>query len=177
MLDEKLKLLISSNNIDIEIFQGRIYKTLLLSVFEVICLKMKDSKIRQEILSEIHKSYNYTDTVKDIIFKYTGCIVSSYESEMIFDWLVAYFRKDGKRKVYSKNFRVKLLTNQDNKCKICGKNISIHDSELDHIIPWDFVGDELNDNLQMLCNTCNERKGRNIEFQLKMLLINQKQLG
>lgn len=167
-----LEKLISRNNIDIEKFQQDIYITLLLNIFEVICLKMKDLSIRQNILSEFRKSCNHENTVKDIVLKYTGCKVSSNESRIIGNWIIAYFRKNGKRKTYDKKIRKKLLEDQGDKCKICGKNIFIDDSELDHIIPWDFVGDELEDNLQMLCCNCNERKGRNIDFQLKMLLVN-----
>lgn len=176
MFGEELKALINRNEIDIETFKESIYNTLLLSIFEVLCLKMKDSNIKQEILSSFHKSQNYINTVENIVFKFTGCLISQSECEIISKWLIAYFRKDGRRKVYTKDFKISLLTNQSNKCKICGKDISYCDSELDHIIPWDFVGDELENNLQMLCNTCNARKGRSIEFQLKMLLINQNHL-
>lgn len=171
-MNENLRLLIHRNKIDEKVFEENIYNTLLLSVFEIICLKMKDNSIRQDILSLFHTSKDYIKTVENIIKKYTGCIISEEESKIIFNWLVAYFRKNGKRKDYGKIFKEEMLKKQNYRCKICGKSIEYKDSELDHIIPWDFVGDELDDNLQMLCNDCNERKGRSIDFQFKMLLIN-----
>jgi len=173
MFDDKLKTLINRNNIEMNTLSESVYNTLLLSIFENICLKMKNANIKQDILSSFHKSRDYIKTVENIVFKFTGCLVSKSECETISKWIIAYFRKSGSRKLYTKDFKLNLLTNQDNECKICGKNILYCDSELDHIIPWDFVGDELENNLQMLCNTCNERKGRNIEFQFKMLLIKQ----
>lgn len=173
MFGEELDLLISRNKIDKKSFQEKIYNTLLLSIFEMICLKMKNSNVRQEILTTFHKSQNHINTVEYIVLKYTGCFISESESEILSKWLIAYFRKDGRRKNYEKSFKMQLLSNQKNKCKICGIDIKYCNSELDHIIPWDFVGDELENNLQMLCNTCNERKGRSVHFQLKMLLVNQ----
>lgn len=171
-MNENLRLLIHRNKIDEKQFEQNIYDTLLLSVFENICLKMKNDNIRQEVLSLFHTSKNYIKTVEIIIKKYTGCIISEEESKIIFKWLIAYFRKNERRRNYCKAFKIEMLKKQNYKCKICGKNIEYSNSELDHIIPWDFVGDELEDNLQMLCNECNERKGRSIDFEFKMLLIN-----
>lgn len=172
MLNEELKSLIIRNEIDIDLFQKEVYTSLLLSVFENICLKMNDKNIRQDILSEFHRSYNHIDTTENIVLTYTGSRLSRCECEKIFDWLVAYFRKSTTRRIYSKDFKMKLLAIQNNKCMTCGKIISYNDSELDHIIPWHYVGDELENNLQMLCSNCNERKGKSINFKLKMLLIN-----
>lgn len=176
MSSNKLKNLLMNNNINLKEFDEVIYNTLLVSIFEDICLKMKNPIIRQKILSRFHKTDDHVKLTEKIILKYTGSIVSKDESKIILKWLIAYFRKGDVRKSYNKDLKQGILLEQDNRCKICGRETSICDSELDHVIPWVLVGDELEDNLQVLCNTCNERKGKNIGFQLKMLLISYKNI-
>ncbi|MBR5553923.1 MAG: HNH endonuclease [Clostridia bacterium] len=51
--------------------------------------------------------------------------------------------------------------------------MSSRTSHLDHIIPWDYVGDNLSDNYQMLCEICNTRKGTSTYFEISMLLLNK----
>ena len=70
--------------------------------------------------------------------------------------------------------RYSLLDKQNNKCNICNHNINISNAELDHIVPWTLVGDELGiSNLQMLCKDCNRRKSKNSAYNLKMFLVNK----
>ena len=56
---------------------------------------------------------------------------------------------------------------------ICGEPLGpvmakIH---VDHIIPWKLVGDELNDNYQALCETCNECKSARTDYIFKALSV------
>ena len=85
----------------------------------------------------------------------------------------AFFRTGDPRKKYDDDFREALTQKQNNKCAVCGKNISSRTSHLDHIIPWDYVGDNLSDNYQMLCEICNTRKGTSTYFEISMLLLNK----
>lgn len=50
---------------------------------------------------------------------------------------------------------------QQHKCAICGKTFEFEKMHGDHIIPWSKGGHTTPDNLQMLCTTCNLRKGAN----------------
>ena len=172
MLD-KLELLITRNNINKEILEKNIYDTLLFTIFEIVCLMMKDDIVKKNILSKFHASKDYLNLVKKIVFEYTGCRISDTESEIMEEWFIAYFRKNNIRKKYDIVVRKKLILEQHNRCALCKKEIELSDSHLDHIIPWDFVGDELENNLQILCPNCNERKCRRVDFQLKMLIINK----
>lgn len=62
-----------------------------------------------------------------------------------------------------------LLITQNHKCAIC--NIMINESApADHIVPFKYVGDELSDNIQMLCKKCNEKKSDSIDYQIRFLL-------
>lgn len=55
-----------------------------------------------------------------------------------------------KKKVYKK---------QNGKCNVCKKEFSLEEMEGDHIIPWCEGGHTTEDNCQMLCKTCNRKKG------------------
>jgi len=68
--------------------------------------------------------------------------------------------------------KMDLLSQQKYICPYCKEKISIKNSHLDHIVPWEYVGDELSGNYQMLCSRCNERKGASPLFELSMLLYN-----
>ena len=53
------------------------------------------------------------------------------------------------------------------KCAICNCEIDENSSHLDHIVPFKMVGDELENNLQLLCGECNLSKSGSINFYLK----------
>lgn len=84
-------------------------------------------------------------------------------------WLLAFFRKKDYRVIYPQKIRTDLLHQQHCHCAICNELITDH-AELDHIIPWKYVGDELDNNLQLLCFTCNRSKKASPLYQLQMLL-------
>lgn len=52
-----------------------------------------------------------------------------------------------------------------------GKKISsLHDDcHIDHVIPFSYTGDELNDNYQVLCSSCNEKKGNKVSFLTQLI--------
>ena len=81
----------------------------------------------------------------------------------------AFLNKSSFRKVIDDSIRIKLLNQQNYKCAFCGKKIDIN-SHADHIVPFKYVGDELENNLQMLCSNCNEKKNDSIDYQIRYLL-------
>ena len=44
-------------------------------------------------------------------------------------------------------------------CPACGKSCDLKDMEADHIIPWSKGGKTVEENCQMLCQSCNSSKG------------------
>lgn len=174
MILTKLNDLLQRNDVSIVDLNGAIYKTIILSVFETICIQMKNKEIRQKVLSNMRNSRNQLLYVEQLAIEMSGCTLSQEESKELLDWLIAYFRKNNTRIKYPLNMRKEMLKKQMDSCNICKIKINLKSSELDHIIPWDFVGDELQNNLQLLCCNCNERKGRRIHFQLNMFLINHR---
>ncbi len=61
-----------------------------------------------------------------------------------------------RRKTVSERIRNKIFKRDKRKCKHCG---STKDLCLDHIIPFALNGKTTEDNLQVLCKTCNGEKG------------------
>lgn len=47
-------------------------------------------------------------------------------------------------------------------CRICGKEVSFDEVEIDHIIPWSEGGTTTVNNGQLVCQTCNRSKGNRI---------------
>ena len=80
-----------------------------------------------------------------------------------------FFRRDDVRVTYPDIVRKRLTQKQNGKCAICGQAIT-HKSDLDHIIPWMYVGDALADNLQILCRECNSKKRASLIYPLQVLL-------
>lgn len=46
-----------------------------------------------------------------------------------------------------------------NDCRYCGKQLNIRTIACDHIIPLSKGGPSIKENLQLICRTCNTRKG------------------
>ena len=49
---------------------------------------------------------------------------------------------------------------QGGKCGMCGKSFAYEEMHGDHKTPWSKGGHTMPDNLQMLCRTCNLKKGK-----------------
>lgn len=54
----------------------------------------------------------------------------------------------------------RVLARYDRCCAACGSDDR---PEVDHIVPWVISHDDSEDNLQVLCFTCNRRKGPKLE--------------
>ena len=107
----------------------------------------------------------------DTIISQFSCRHYLEEAERISKYLFAHMRKDSKRRAMHSDKKAEILSKQGNCCRICDKKLTIVDSELDHIIPWELVGDGLGEeNNQMICKDCNRRKSNRLDYLLCRLL-------
>ena len=173
MYQEKIIELISLNGIDDNEFHEKLFRTLLLGVFETICKEMKRQNKKQEEKETFRKHKDKIVASKLIVRKYAGCQLNEEGYALLANLLTAHFRTGDSRKKYDDAFRAKLLGQQKGICAICKKQISAQHAHIDHIVPWEYVGDLLEDNYQMLCETCNERKGSTTYFEFSRLLLNR----
>jgi 5-methylcytosine-specific restriction endonuclease McrA len=164
--------LLARNKVDIEIFNDLSYTSLLISLLEVIINQAEVNGDELKIKKRVMSSENKEITVQNLVRELTNCEISVKESSIILEYLIAYFNKSSTRKPVSTEERIKILKMQANKCSLCTKQIDISNVEIDHIIPFKYVGDELGGgNLQGLCRECNRKKSRSINFNLRMFLI------
>lgn len=173
MFKQKTEELLRLNAISEDLFHQKLHRTLLLGVFEVICKEMKKQNTKTAEKERFRKYKDKTVPTKKIVKQYSGCELSGDDYEEMAALLAAHFRTGDPRKKYDDAYREQLTLKQNGQCAICKTAISAKGSHLDHIVPWDYVGDNLENNYQILCETCNERKGKAAYFEFSMLLLNK----
>ncbi len=177
MIEEKalaIDDLLERNGITKDFFMNETYKCMLISIFETIVSEMTEDNVKKELKKRYLCSANKIITTQKIVYEKTLCKLNYEESKILYKYLYAYFTKKNLRKKYDYSVRYGLINKQNGKCNICNHQIDIFTSELDHIVPWTMVGDELGtSNLQMLCKDCNRRKSKNSAYNLKMFLVNK----
>ena len=174
MYRSKVSNLLVLNEIDDLEFHTKLFRTLLLGVFETICKEMKKQNVKN---LEKEKFRNLNDKVvatKLLVKKYAGCQLDEEGYNFMKDLLSAHFRTGDARKRFDAPYRELLTKQQHGLCAICKCPVTAQTAHLDHIIPWEYVGDTLECNYQMLCETCNERKGSATYFEFSMLLLNKR---
>lgn len=60
-----------------------------------------------------------------------------------------------------KEIRERIIKEHGGKCAICGATMHL---EIDHIIPVSKGGRENESNMQVLCRSCNSKKGNSIDY-------------
>ena len=104
--------------------------------------------------------------------KHTDCDLSQKDSIAMLEWFEANFHKLSRRKPISNEIRKDLVLKQKNCCAVCGELFGNDPSKIhiDHIVPWKLVGDELKNNFQALCETCNECKSAKTDYIFKRIM-------
>lgn len=141
----------------------------LLGLFKAFCDNRKTKESQQKYRNIFNRTPDPIMTVKQIILSEFGEEMSDGKARRLYDLMYAFLNKKSYRMNISDECKKKLLIGQNYKCAICGNTISIKD-HADHIVPFKYVGDELSDNLQMLCSDCNLEKNASIDFQIRYLL-------
>lgn len=142
-------------------------KAFWLKHFGDICKKMdSDIKFKARILQLYKESYNEDITTKSIVEKETGYTPDDKYTQIISTWMRAHLRKKNSRNGIPFEIKKELFKKQKGKCVICNCELGVNWSKIhvDHIVPWDLVGDELDDNFQDLCEKCNEEKNASTNY-------------
>ena len=95
--------------------------------------------------------------------------LTNQEAERMSLLIDAFLKKSMYRQNIAKKIKTDLLEKQKYKCRYCNQEIDLA-AHADHIVPFKYVGDELQDNLQMLCEHCNESKNASIDYEIRFLL-------
>ena len=165
--------LFERNGIDDDKISELIHQNILLKIFQqlIMSLEKKGEKLifKKQILACCNINAEILIYKKQIqnLFQIK---LSDAELLQIRKWMNASFTKSNRRVKIADRIKFDILKRQDNKCAICSSPISGNTTAFDHIIPFKFVGDEIEDNLQGLCVLCNKSKGSNpIEFFSRIL--------
>ncbi len=148
-------------------------KTFLLNIFQSICSKANNElDYKKHILTLFRQSTCLTDTIKAIVERECKYELSDEDVEIMLPWFQAYRRKSDKRKSIPLALKQELYKKQNGLCAVCEQKLVKNWSEVhvDHIIPWVLVGDELENNYQVLCETCNKCKNSKIDYIFKKMI-------
>jgi len=176
---DKLDRFISNNKINIQDFKTIIYQSFLLSIFRELYHYLEDEDNKETFKIKIRNANSHSQELSEVRRLICEAIGNVYleteELERILELLKAYLSKSNYRKKLSMDEKRYILQKQNNLCNICGKPICMLTAHIDHVIPFKFVGDELDNNLQGLCEGCNLSKGTKlihlIEIFLKQKLV------
>lgn len=158
-----------------ELIKKEYIKTVLLTMFKKICVKMSNNlEYKRKIKSLYLQTNDKINTTKIIMQKEFNLNLTDDEAVLLCKWIEANFKKREQRSNITTNldFKKKLYLKQNGFCVSCGEPLGSDWSKIhvDHIIPFKLVGDELDDNYQDLCETCNECKGAKIDYMFKSLI-------
>ena len=141
----------------------------ILGIFKKFCEtnSSSDSKLK---LRNIYASSNDKITTTIKLIGHEQNLNLSYDTaSRLYELITAFLKKSNFRKPLSNDEKIELLSKQKRKCAICGCDLQ-STYHADHIVPFKYVGDELENNWQLLCSYCNERKSDSIDYQIKYLL-------
>lgn len=149
------------NSLEIKDCNNLIYNSIILSIFEELYHNLEDGENKKNLIQRIRDvdKENEIYLYQNFIRKGIQANINSEEEKLLINLLKAYLSKKNFRKSISDIERENILENQQNACEYCGISIDARTCHIDHIIPFKFVGDELNNNLQGLCDKCNLSKG------------------
>ena len=172
-MNSDLAELIRLNNINEDALYDALHKDILESILSEVCEYMKANDSALIFIKKIYyRSSSDIDAVKQIVQNI--CHLSLSEED--YKWLnvcIKAFMKKKSRKLLSQSLRQELWKKQGQKCYICGKDLLVEEGHVDHIVPWDYVGDELEDNYQVLCSDCNLHKSNHVALTVHSLVFNK----
>lgn len=140
-----------------------------LGYFNSFCEKNESNQSRQRLRNILSRATDKENAIKSLLQNEQNIHLSDIEVKRMQMLIEAYLRKSKYRKSISKDTKLFLLNRQENKCCFCGAKIDMS-AHADHIVPFKLVGDELENNLQMLCEHCNESKNASIDYEIRFLL-------
>ena len=141
------------------------------TIFKEICKKMKSDP---DFYCQVKKTFFSKKDLKAaemVVRRTCHCSLPEEDISWMAEWLKAFFSKRDKRRAIGVDEKRQLLHKQNLRCAICGAPIDEKTAHVDHIIPWDYVGDNLCDNLQGLCSNCNQTKSNHVAVAVTNMIL------
>lgn len=154
---------------DINELESATAEAFLLGKFKTFCDRNVTTENRHRLRRIFDKSNDVGQTIENIFRIELNTTLSEVQIERMILLVNAHLNKKSYRRKISKEYRHFLLEQQFHRCKLCA-NIIDESAHADHIVPFKYVGDELENNLQLLCGHCNEAKNESIDYQIRKFL-------
>ena len=131
--------------------------------------KNNTPQLKSRLRNILFRSKNKEYTIQEIFKREYKKYLTKEDAKRMTELIIAFLNKSSFRKPIDIYLKEELLIKQDYKCAFCLKKIDIK-AHSDHIIPFKYVGDCLQNNWQLLCEHCNKSKNDSLEYQIKILL-------
>ena len=171
MYKDDLASFLDLNDISLDILRNSLYRDILETILGGLCEKSKKSKQFEQYLRNEFRTFNNELATKRVLEKTYGLMLTDSGNRWLSKCLVAFLRKKSRNLSLVNALREPLWEKQNNQCAFCGKKLKLSETHVDHIIPYDYVGDELEDNYQILCSDCNEHKSNHVGIAMKKLIF------
>ena len=146
------------------------------TILKIVCDKLKKDKTFFSWAKKVFFSTaDDTTATKKVIDRACKCKLSESDTLWMKNCIKAFFTKSSLRETIPQDVKESLLCLQHNKCAICGKEITLQTLHVDHIIPWDYVGDKLDNNYQGLCKDCNLAKSNHVAITVTNLILHREE--
>lgn len=176
-MNSEIQKILELNHIQEDVLAQALHQDIREMFLAQICAYMKSSPERR---LEVRKSYFRTSddlqTVRNLVHKVCGGELPEEDLLWLNQCVKAHFHKRPRRRPISESQRAFLWKTQGGLCAICRRPVSMIGTHVDHIVPWDYVGDELEDNLQILCPTCNRVKSSRVSRTLRHLFLKKEEV-
>ncbi|MDE6421123.1 MAG: HNH endonuclease [Lachnospiraceae bacterium] len=172
-MNREVKKILDINCIQEDSFMRALYQDIREMFLGEICTYMKAGR-EQEIRKIYYKTSDDILAAKRTVQKVCGKTLPDEDLVWLDKCIKAYFHKKSRRQPILEEERRHLWEKQRRCCAICNQPINFQNLHVDHIVPWDYVGDELEDNLQALCADCNERKSNHVAYAIRYLFMEKK---
>jgi 5-methylcytosine-specific restriction endonuclease McrA len=171
-VNANLNEIIQMNGIDVEVLYDALHKDILESILSEVCEYMKASDSSYILVKKIYyQSTSDIDAIKRVVRNICHISLPEQDYKWLNDCIKAFMKKKPHRKQISDSLRLALWNKQGHTCCVCGKEIRAQDGHVDHIVPWDYVGDELENNYQLLCSDCNLHKSNHVALTVHSLIF------
>ena len=168
-----LEYFLSINGIDEEKLYDAVHLDIRENLLRIICKKMKADKDLYLKVKKMFFSTSDLSATKKVVKRLCDCQLSEDDLLWMNMCIKAFLDKNNKRAVISEELKKQLLEKQQCRCAICGDMIDRSSVHVDHIIPWDYVGDELKDNYQALCPDCNLHKSNHVAIAVSNIILHK----
>lgn len=157
------------NKLSIKDFYSIMSNLLINEIFDKLfyLLEQNNNKLElKKLLLQCNNNNCRLAIITEFIQRKLQIKLTKHQERYLSDIIYAYMTKSPVRK----KTKIDMIEYQQSKCLICGKNMNDY-KELDHKVPFKFVGDELKNNIDLLCRHCNRKKSDNYYFVLKKFLL------